>query len=113
MTEVAVLRLVLSLLFIIALIFSGAWVIRRGGWLRGTAAQPIKLLGTQSLGSRSYVALVQVENTRLALGVTTQQISLLHAWIDSAQNLDAHDEHRTVVSGNFSDALTRAVRKQG
>lgn len=86
MTESAVLRLVLSLFLIIALILAGAWLTRRAGWLRGTANRSIKLIGSQSLGPRAYVALVEVENTRLVLGVTATQISLLHTLPETEQD---------------------------
>src|SRR3546814_5715752 len=78
MTDAAALRLVLSLLFIVALILAGAWVTRRAGWLRTGANEEIKILGTRSLGARTCVTLVQVENARLLLGVTNSQVSLLH-----------------------------------
>ena len=86
MTESAVLRLVLSLFLIIVLILAGAWLTRRAGWLRGGANHAIKLIGSQSLGSRAYVALVEVENIRLVLGVTATQISLLHTLPESEQD---------------------------
>jgi flagellar protein FliO/FliZ len=78
MDEAAILRLIVSLAFIIALILAGAWMTRRAGWLRSGPSQPIKVIGSQSLGARAYVAVVQVDNTRLVLGVTSSQISLLH-----------------------------------
>ncbi|MEO6986073.1 MAG: flagellar biosynthetic protein FliO [Paralcaligenes sp.] len=78
MTEAAALRLVLSLFFVLALILVAAWLIRRAGWLRAGSKRFMRLVDTQSLGPRTYVALVDIENTRLVLGVTTSQISLLH-----------------------------------
>jgi flagellar protein FliO/FliZ len=78
MTEAAVLRLIVSLVFIVAIILAGAWAMRRAGWLRAAGPQTIKVLGTQSLGGRNFVSIVQVEDARLVLGVTAQQVSLLH-----------------------------------
>lgn len=78
MDEAALLRLIVSLVFIVALILAGAWLTRRAGWLRSGASQPIKVIGSQSLGARAYVAVVQVDDARLVLGVTSNQISLLH-----------------------------------
>lgn len=78
MSEAAVLRLVISLVFIVALILAGAWLTRRSGLLRTGNDRSLKVLGTQSLGARSYVALIEVEDARLVLGVTANQISLLH-----------------------------------
>jgi len=78
MNETDVLRLIVSLIFIVMLILAGAWLTRRSGWLRTGDAQAIKILGSQSLGAKSFVALVQVEDARLVLGITSTQISLLH-----------------------------------
>ena len=78
MTEAAALRLILSLFFVLALILAGAWLTRRAGWLQPGTKRMIKLIDTQNLGSRTYVALVDVDDTRLVLGVTTSQVSLLH-----------------------------------
>lgn len=84
MTEASIVRLVLSLGLIVLMILAGAWLTRRAGWLRPAGNRSIKLLGSQSLGPRSYVALVEVDNTRLVLGVTANQISLLHTLPESA-----------------------------
>jgi flagellar protein FliO/FliZ len=78
MNEADVLRLIVSLTFVVMLILAAAWVTRRAGWLRPGGNQFIKVLGTQSLGSKAYITLVEVEDARLLLGVTAGQISLLH-----------------------------------
>lgn len=78
MTEAAALRLILSLFFIVALILACAWITRRAGWLRTGNASGLRVIGSQSLGARSYVAMIEVEDARLVLGVTGNQISLLH-----------------------------------
>lgn len=78
MSEAAILRLIVSLFFIVALILACAWITRRAGWLRTGNGSGLRVIGSQSLGARSYVAMVEVEDARLVLGVTTNQISLLH-----------------------------------
>lgn len=78
MTEADVLRIIVSLIFVIMLILAGAWLTRRAGWLRSGKAPALRVLGAQSLGGRAYVAMVEVENARLVLGVTPTQVSLLH-----------------------------------
>lgn len=78
MTEADALRLVVSLTFIVMLILAGAWLTRRAGWLRTGNSQAIKVISSQSLGAKAYVALVEVEDARLVLGITSNQISLLH-----------------------------------
>ncbi|NYT61958.1 flagellar biosynthetic protein FliO [Alcaligenaceae bacterium] len=78
MNEADTLRLVISLIFIVMLILAGAWLTRRAGWLRTGGNQSIRVVGSQSLGAKAYVALVEVEDARLVLGITSNQISLLH-----------------------------------
>lgn len=73
-----VLQPILALLFILALILGGAWLARRAGLIRGRSQQDIKVVSSYSLGGRGFITIVEVENTRLVLGVTPQNISLLH-----------------------------------
>lgn len=78
MTEAALLRLTISLVLIVLLLLALAWVVRRSGWLRGSNQAGMKILAMQNLGTRAMVAIVEVEDARLVVGVTAQQISLLH-----------------------------------
>lgn len=78
MTEAAVLRLIVSLIFVVALILACAWIARRAGWSRVTQGNAIRVLESRSLGARNYISLVEVDGTRLVLGVTQNQVSLLH-----------------------------------
>lgn len=78
MTEAALLRLTISLVFIVLLLLVLAWVVRRSGWLRGSNQADLKVLAMRNLGTRATVAIVEVEDARLVVGVTAQQISLLH-----------------------------------
>lgn len=109
MTESAVLRLVLSLFLIIVLILAGAWLTRRAGWLRGGANQTIKLIGSQSLGSRAYVALVEVENTRLVLGVTATQISLLHTLSEPERSRETSTPAASAPTPIFAGSLKKIM----
>ncbi|WP_397475585.1 flagellar biosynthetic protein FliO [Pusillimonas sp.] len=78
MVEANVLRMVGSLVLIVFLILAGAWFMRRAGLLRTGAGQSLKIIAAQSLGARSSVVVVQVDDARLVVGVTPQQITLLH-----------------------------------
>lgn len=89
MNEASVLRLVVSLTFIVMLILAGAWLTRRAGWLRTGGNQSIKVISSQSLGAKAYVALVEVEGARLVLGITSSQISLLHTLPPADPNVSA------------------------
>jgi flagellar protein FliO/FliZ len=116
MTEAAALRLILSLLAIIALILAAAWLARRSGWLKARAGSSIRILGTQSLGARASVALVQVEDARLVVGVTTGRISLLHTLPPlpdpEAAGGNAPAPGARAGSADFGPALRRALSRR-
>lgn len=77
MSQSDILRLSLSLLLVVGLILGAAWIARRSGWLR-SKTQSIRIVANQSVGTRSQLIIVEIENERLLLGVTPQQIQLLH-----------------------------------
>ncbi|HEU0230703.1 MAG TPA: flagellar biosynthetic protein FliO [Burkholderiaceae bacterium] len=116
MTEAAALRLILSLLAIIALILAGAWLARRSGWLKAGAGGSIRVLGTHSLGARASLAVVQIEDARLVLGVTPGQISLLHT-LPPAANPQTPDRDNVATlakarPADFGAALRRALSRR-
>lgn len=78
MTDAAVLRMVVSLVFVVLLILAAAWLGRKVGWLRPRTNQAIKVLGIQNLGTRTQVALLEIENVRLVIGIASNQVTLLH-----------------------------------
>jgi len=91
------LRMIASLLAIVALIFALAWLARRTGWLRGHNTASMQLLGLQALGNtRATLALVQVADAQLVLGVTATQVTLLHT-------LDAQTTGRVPPGNTQSD----------
>jgi len=76
MDVVVVLRVVLALACVLGLL----WVIGRKTGARGPAtrrAPALTLVGRQSLGGRSAVALVEVAGRRLVLGVGEHGVTLL------------------------------------
>ncbi len=75
-----VLQPILALLFILALILGGAWLARRAGLIRGRTNQNIQVLSSYSLGGRGFITVVQVEQTKMVLGVTPQNINVLHTF---------------------------------
>jgi len=114
MNEGDVLRMVSSLAFIVLLILAGAWLMRRAGWLRAGPGQAIKVVGAQSLGARSSVAIVQVENQRLVLGVTPQQITLLHTLPASGDAADSAGRASALpAQQGFAQSLRTALARGG
>lgn len=108
MNEVDVLRLVVSLIFIIMLILACAWITRRAGWLRTGGQQSIKVVSSQSLGAKAYIALVEVEDARLVLGITGTQISLLHTLPPAAPG--APSAHAPTPAPGFAATLSKIMK---
>jgi flagellar protein FliO/FliZ len=69
------LRILFSLLVVLALMWALAKVARRP--LAGRAAGPMAVLARQQLSRNASVAVVKVAGRTLVLGVTDQQVSLL------------------------------------
>lgn len=109
MTETALLRLMFSLILIVLLLLVLAWIARRSGWLRRSKQGGLKVLAMQNLGARATVAIIEVEDARLVVGVTAQQISLLHTLPPTA-----HTNTPPPVSpssDNFAARLGSALKK--
>lgn len=78
MSDYSLLKLVASLAFILGLILTLAWLARRKGWTKHARSQPISLVGSYRIGPRHTIAVVEVSDARLVLGIAPQNVSLLH-----------------------------------
>ena len=68
-----------ALLGIIVLILGAAWLIKRLGFApKSVSTRGLKVSASTSLGPRERVVIVEVEDARLVLGVTSSQINVLH-----------------------------------
>jgi flagellar protein FliO/FliZ len=63
------LRATLGLALVLALIFAVGWIMRRLAPARGGAAGPLRIVGTQALGARERVVLLEVGDQWLVVGV--------------------------------------------
>lgn len=90
-----------GLLLILLLIFGGAWLFKRYGNLPLGGKGVVKVLGGASVGARERVVLVEVEHTRLLLGVAPGQVRMLyelpagdesfHRQLSKAQDTQTHN----------------------
>lgn len=113
MNEADVLRVIVSLVFILMVILAGAWAVRRSGLIRGGGRHSLRVLASQSLGARASIAIVEVEDARLVVGVTSQQVTLLHTLPPSApEDPDLAATQRAGDAPGFSSALTRALKRR-
>ncbi|WP_272515128.1 MULTISPECIES: flagellar biosynthetic protein FliO [unclassified Providencia] len=67
---------------IILLILAGAWLVKKLGFApqKMGKEQIVKVKSRCSLGNKERVVVIEVNNECLVLGVTTQNISLLHQY---------------------------------
>lgn len=74
------LEITLGLLFIVCLIYAGAWMVKRlnGGVLQ--SANKMRIVSGLSLGAREKLLLVDVAGTQLLLGVAPGRVSSLHVF---------------------------------
>lgn len=94
-------RLLLGLLFMVALIFIGAWLIRRAPHINAHGA--IKVIASTSLGTRERVVLLQVGPHQLLVGVTAHSITPL-------QTLSENIELPASALPSFQETLNKILK---
>ena len=70
-------QMIIGLVAVLGLIFVLAWVAKRFNLAPGGATAHMKVVSSLSVGPKEKLLLVEVENQRLLLGVTTTQVSLI------------------------------------
>jgi flagellar protein FliO/FliZ len=125
----AVGKVALFLVLILALILGLAWLSRKtrlaqwsGNWGRTDGRDiPMRTLGTLNMGIKEKIAVIQVGNKRLVVGITPQQISTLAELSDSDlvtherpdQDLpapaDKHKNNASPSADSFADLLKKTL----
>lgn len=103
-------KVVLMLVVVIALILALAWLLNKTKSLRFVGSQQgvIKTLAVMPLGVKEKVALVQVGDKQLILGITSQQINCLGE-LDTPLQAQSQDEQ--AQANSFAELLKRAIKK--
>ena len=73
-----VLQMITGLIAVLALIFAGAWALKRFGRMQGGAHEQLRLVGGINLGQRERIVNVQAGSDRLLIGVAPGCIRTLH-----------------------------------
>ena len=81
-----------GMLLILLLIFTGAWLFKRYGQLPVLGKGLIRILGGVSVGPRERVVILEVDNTRLVVGVAPGQIRTLHVLGSAASEVGFEDQ---------------------
>lgn len=85
--------LVLGLLFLLALVVGGWWLVRRMGGISVGGNRQLRVLASLPVGPRERVVIVEIADEQWALGVAPGRVSLLHrfeqpVWQDGATGGD-------------------------
>jgi len=108
------LRMAIGLAVVLALIVACAWLARRAGWLPVPSARLLRQIDQLSLGPRSHITVVAVQDSWLVLGVTAGQITLLHclpAPTDPASAMPAPGASVATASSVFANLLQTIRRR--
>src|SRR4051794_30747184 len=71
-------QVTLSLLLVLAAVFAAAWFVKRLRGFGKFGANIIQVIADAPLGTKERAVLIQVGNQQLLVGVTANQVNLLH-----------------------------------
>lgn len=100
-------QVIFALLFVLAIIVGAAWVMRRFSLVPGGANSQMRVVSGVMVGTRERVVIVEVRDTWLVLGVTSEQVNLLHS-LDKP--LDAQE--LKPAAPQFAQWLQKAMAKR-
>ncbi len=122
-TLAVALRVLLSLAVVLGLLWVLHRRLTRGDRTRGTA-NPLQVVGRQSVGQKSSVVIIDVDGRRFLLGVTEQSVNVLHSTelhsteVLSAERLSTSAESPASTSlaveagdTDFARSLAAAIRQ--
>lgn len=103
---VSLVTLGLGLLAVLAVIVGCAWLIRRVNGLSGMNNQAIKVVSVMAIGARERIALIQVGETQILVGITASAIRTLHVFDEPVVSAEAGDR------SDFARRLQGLIGKQ-
>ena len=78
----SIVQVVLSLIFVVVLIYAVAWYLRKMQFSAAMPGQRMQVISALSVGARERVVLVQVGEEQVLLGVAPGRVNLLHRYPD-------------------------------
>ncbi|MDO6460385.1 flagellar biosynthetic protein FliO [Granulosicoccaceae sp. 1_MG-2023] len=98
-------KLLAALVFVVAIFFAFAWVMKKINRLPG-GVQSLKVVSGLSLGSREKLLVVQVGDEQLLIGVAPGSVTCLH------QLQKPLPEQADNTNGSFARVLERAAKNK-
>lgn len=105
-----VLQMITGLGAVLALIFVGAWALRRFGRMPGGGHGQLRVVGGINLGQRERVVIIQAGSDRLLVGVTPGCIRTLHVLEPAPE--DGTTDPADDAPGSFLGRFNRELRKR-
>lgn len=102
-------QIMISLVFILMIIFMGAWLLKRFGRVNGVAHDQMRVLANMAVGQRERIILLEVGGEQLLIGVTSSRVSLLH---ELKEPLEI-EPSQPVLNSAFAQKLQEAVGQMG
>lgn len=100
----------LSLLLVVALIFTLAWFMKRLGVANVSHHSAMKVLATMPLSNKDKLTIVEVGDTQILLGVSPGRINKLHVFEEKVLTVD---EDARPVFKQFLNAAQKNKSQQG
>lgn len=107
----SIIRMLLSLAFILALIYGGAWLFRRSQLNALLPGQSLRVVAALSVGAREKVVLVQVGEQQVLIGVAPGRVNLLQNYETAVLPQDASGVKNSGLAGEFTKILKDTVNK--
>lgn len=101
------------LVLVIVLLLGLAWLLKRAGVTQGALNGQLAVLGAVSVGQREKVVLIQAGQDQLLVGVTANEISLLHLLSEPIQVDATHANPSSYgLNEGFAQKLTQAMMRR-
>ena len=101
------LKAILGLIAVVSLIFAIAWFVKRFTGLAVSNQQQMRIVSAIPVGAKERIALIEVADKQILVGVTQHNINLLHSFEEPVVN----NNDKTAV--DFSSRLQAILSKGG
>lgn len=102
------LKMIAGLLLVLTIIGAIAWILKRYAYHATNTAGAIKIIASAGVGQRERIVLVEVENTRLVLGVAPGRVNTLHCF-DNASNESPSNTQSKSPHSKFQQQLNQSI----
>ncbi len=105
----------IGLIFILLLIFSLAWFMRKMGYSNISGQGQLSILATLNLGQKEKIILLQVGQQQMLVGITATQINTLHVLKEPLESIEtqAGKEDKSHFANKLTEILKSYQPKNG